>query len=94
MEIVCAAMKSIYIEFQEVTNMDELLEALKRVNPNIDYAGQTGLYTNKIIDSIDMTSILAELEDTFDIEISMEYIIPENFDSVEAMWAMVQELMD
>ena len=32
--------------------MDELLEALKRVNPNIDYAGQTGLYTNKIIDSI------------------------------------------
>ena len=94
MEIVCAAMKSIYIEFQEVTNMDELLEALKRVNPNIDYAGQTGIYTNKIIDSIDMTSILAELEDTFDIEISMEYIIPENFDSVEAMWAMVQELMD
>ena len=94
METVCAAMKSIYIEFQEVTNMDELLEALKRVNPNIDYAGQTGLYTNKIIDSIDMTSILADLEDTFDIEIGMEYIIPENFDSVEAMWAMVQELMD
>ena len=94
METVCAAMNSIYIEFQEVTNMDELLEALKRVNPNIDYAGQTGLYTNKIIDSIDMTSILAELEDTFDIEIGMEYIIPENFDSVEAMWAMVQELMD
>jgi acyl carrier protein len=74
--------------------MEELLEALKRVNPNIDYAGQTGLYTNKIIDSIDMTSILAELEETFDIEIDMEYIVPKNFDSVEAMWAMVQELMD
>ncbi len=74
--------------------MEELLEALKRVNPNIEYEGKTNLYTGKIIDSIDMTSILAELEDTFDIEIGMEYLIPENFDSVEAMWAMVQELMD
>ena len=41
-----------------------------------------------------MTSILAELEETFDIEIDMEYIVPENFNSVEAMWKMVQELMD
>lgn len=74
--------------------MNELIEALKRVNPKIDYENETGLITNKIIDSIDMTSILAELEETFDIEIDMEYIVPENFDSVEAMWDMIQELMD
>ena len=75
--------------------MDKLLEALKRVNPNIDYTDtSTKLYTDKVIDSIDMTSILTELEDTFDIEIGMEYIVPENFDSLEAMWEMVQELMD
>lgn len=74
--------------------MEELLEALKRVNPNIDYESSDKLITDKIIDSIDMTSILAELEDTFDIEIDMEYIIPENFNSVQAMWNMVQELMD
>ena len=74
--------------------MNELIEALKRVNSKIDYENEKGLITNKIIDSIDMTSILAELEETFDIEIDMEYIVPENFDSVEAMWAMIQELMD
>lgn len=74
--------------------MNELIEALKRVNPKIDYENEKGLITNKIIDSIDMTSILAELEETFDIEIDMEYIVPENFDSVEAMWDMIQELMD
>ena len=39
-----------------------------------------------------MSAVLAELEDTFDIEIDMEYIVPENFDSVEAMWDMIQEL--
>ena len=74
--------------------MNVLFEALKRVNPKIDYEIETGLITNKIIDSIDMTSILAALEETFDIEIDMEYIVPENFDSVEAMWDMIQELMD
>lgn len=74
--------------------MNELIEALKRVNPKIDYENEKELITNKIIDSIDMTSILAELEETFDIEIDMEYIVPENFDSVEAMWDMIQELMD
>lgn len=74
--------------------MNELLEALKRVNPKIDYENETGLISNKVIDSIDLTSILSELEDTFDIEIDMEYLTPENFDTVEAMWKMVQELMD
>lgn len=74
--------------------MEELLQALQRVNNKIDYTSSDKLVTDKIIDSIDMTSILAELEDTFDIEIDMEYIVPENFDSVEAMWNMVQELMD
>ena len=74
--------------------MNELIEALKRVNPKIDYEHETGLVSNKIIDSIDMTSILAELEETFDIEIDMEYIVPENFDSVQAMWDMIQELRD
>lgn len=74
--------------------MNELIEALKRVNPKIDYENETGLITDKIIDSIDMTSILAELEETFDIEIDMEYLVPENFDSVQAMWDMIQELKD
>lgn len=74
--------------------MEELMEALKKVNNKVDWTTDKKLYTDKVIDSIDMTSILAELEETFDIEIDMEYIIPDNFDSVDAMWAMVQELMD
>lgn len=73
--------------------MDKLIEALKRVNPDIDYENEKALITGKVIDSIDMTSILAEIEDTFDIEIDMEYIVPQNFDSVEAMWNMIQEII-
>lgn len=74
--------------------MEELLELLKEVNPNIDYENETALMSGKVIDSIDMTTILAEIEDRFDIEIDMEYISPKYFDTVAAMWAMIQELKD
>lgn len=74
--------------------MEELLTLLKEINPNVDYENTKNLMSGKVIDSIDMTTILAELEDTFDIEIDMEYITPQYFDSVEAIWAMIQELKD
>lgn len=73
--------------------MERLIEALKRVNPNIDYENETKLVTDKVLDSIDITSVISEIEDTFDIEIDMEYLVNENFDSVEAMWNMIQEIM-
>lgn len=73
--------------------MEQLIEALKRVNPNIDYENETKLITNKVLDSIDITSVITEIEETFDIEIDMEYLVNENFDSVEAMWNMIQEIM-
>jgi acyl carrier protein len=38
--------------------------------------------------------MIAEIEDTFDIEIDMEYMTNENFDTVEAMWNMIQELQE
>ena len=74
--------------------MEELLELLKEVNPNIDYENETALMSGKVIDSIDMTTILAEIEDHFDIEIDMEYISPKYLDTVAAMWDMIQELKD
>lgn len=73
--------------------MEKLIEVLKSVNPDIDYENEKALVSGKVIDSIDMTSVLSGIEEAFDIEIDMEYIIPENFDSVEAMWNMIQEIM-
>ena len=72
--------------------MQELIEVLKRVNPKIDYMTEKRLVSDQVLDSIDMTSMLAELEAAYDIEIEMEDMTPENFDSVEAIWNLVQEL--
>ena len=72
--------------------MDKLKELLKNCCPEIIFEGEDQLITNKLIDSIDLVAIISEIEDAFNINISMEEIIPENFDSIEAMWEMIQRL--
>ncbi len=74
--------------------MEELISVLKTVNDTVDYENEKNLVTGKVLDSIDITSIIVELEDHYDIEITMEYMENENFDSVEAMLRMIEELQD
>ena len=74
--------------------MEELLEVLKGINSKVDFENEKKLVTGKVLDSIDITSMIAEIEDRFDIEITMEYMVNENLDSVEAKWEMNQELQD
>jgi acyl carrier protein len=74
--------------------MKELLEILNNIQPDIDFTTAEGIVSNHLIDSIDISSMIAEIEDTFDIEIDMEYMTNENFDTVEAMWNMIQELQE
>lgn len=68
----------------------KLLEALAEVRDDVDFAHQTGLVDEGVIDSLDLTQIIAALDDAFDIQILAGEIEPENFNSVEAMLALVQ----
>ena len=70
--------------------MDQLLELLKDVNEDVDFTTQTAIIDDEVIDSLDLTGLIADIEDTFDIEIGMNDIVPENFNTVDAMWAMIQ----
>ena len=72
--------------------MDQLLELLKDVNEDVDFTTQTAIIDDEVIDSLDLTGLIADMEDTFDIEIGMNDIVPENFNTVDAMWAMIQRL--
>ena len=74
--------------------MDKIIEILNGLKSGIDFMSAKDLVTGKVLDSIEITSLIASLEETFDIEIGMEYMENENFDSVEAMWDMVQEIQD
>ena len=72
--------------------MDQLLELLKDINEDVDFTAQTAIIDDEVIDSLDLTGLIADMEDTFDIEIGMNDIVPENFNTVDAMWDMIQRL--
>ncbi|MCR5107800.1 MAG: acyl carrier protein [Lachnospiraceae bacterium] len=74
--------------------MDELLEILRSYHPEVDYETENGLIDKKIFDSFDIVSIVGDLMDQFDIEITAEHMIPENFNSAADIWNLIENLMD
>ena len=72
-----------------MSDMEKLLEALAEVRDDVDFAGGYGLVDEGVIDSLDLTQIIAALDEAFDIQIPSGEIEPENFNSAEAMLAMV-----
>ena len=74
--------------------MDEILEILEGINPDIDFETCDTLVDDGVLASLDIVSVIAELSDAFDITIPARDIVPENFNSAEAMYAMVQRLLD
>jgi len=72
--------------------MEQIREMLIQNFPNIDFDSEKQLMSNGILDSLAVVSIIAELENMFGIEITMEYIQPQYFESIETMWEMVEEL--
>lgn len=74
--------------------MEELLEILNDLHPDVDFEICDSLIDDKILDSFDIVTIIAEVNDRFDVTISAEKITPENFNSAEALYALIQELED
>lgn len=74
--------------------MEELLELLKKIKPEVEFEGNEHLIDNEELDSLSIVEIVAAIDDKFDVEIGVKDIIPENFNSVEAMWNLIQKLLD
>lgn len=72
--------------------MDELLEILSDLHPDVDFNECDTLIDDGILDSFDIVSLIAEISDTFDVVIGAEHIIPENFNSAEALYALIEKL--
>lgn len=72
--------------------MEELLDILNELHPDVDFETAENLIGDKILDSIDIVSLVAEISDAFGVEIPAEEIVPENFNSARALWAMIRRL--
>lgn len=72
--------------------MEELLKVLKKVKPGVDFENNHNLIDEEILDSFDIVSIVAAINEEFDIQITAKDIVPENFNSIEEMYALVEKL--
>ena len=74
--------------------MNELMNILEELRPDVDFENETGLIANGILDSFDIVSLVTALNEAYDIEIKPNELVPENFNSAEAILALVEKLQD
>lgn len=74
--------------------MENLLSILEDIQPGIDYETCTDLIDGHHLESLSIISLIAELEDEFDITIPAVEIVPENFNSMQAIWALINRLQE
>lgn len=78
-----------------MTNLEKIIEIIKEVSPMgaEDIEGDTELLDSGIIDSFDTVSLILELNEEFEIEIGVEEILPENFETPEKILSLVEEFL-
>jgi acyl carrier protein len=74
--------------------MEKLLEILEDIDDSIDFENETALIDDQLLDSFDIISIVSEINDTFDISINVNDLLPENFNSVDAILALIKKLQE
>ena len=74
--------------------MEELLELLKSVHRDVDFENETELIDDGILDSFDVVAIISEIDDKYGVQIRINELDPENFNSVAAIWELIKKLKE
>ncbi len=74
--------------------LERLLVILSEVRPDLDFENETHLIDDDLLDSFDIISIVSECNDVFDVEISVDDLEPENFNSAEAIASLIERLQE
>ncbi|MFI3213050.1 MAG: acyl carrier protein [Eubacteriales bacterium] len=74
--------------------MEELLQILEELHPDVDFETEEHLIDGMILDSFDIVTLISEIHEVYDITIDAKRIIPENFNSAKALYALIQEIED
>ena len=70
--------------------MDELMKILTETCPGIDFEHETALIDDGILESLDIVTIVSEIMDVFGVELNVDDLLPENFNSVQAIWELIE----
>jgi len=71
--------------------MEKLLKILREACPGVDFENEKALVDDEVLDSMDIVTIVSEIMGAFSIDLNVEDLIPENFNSVEAIMALIEE---
>lgn len=73
---------------------ESILAILQELHEDIDFETEENLVDDKILDSFDLVTLVAELGEEFDVEITAKEFVAENFNSVARLTNMIVRLMD
>ncbi len=72
--------------------MEELIKLLNELHEEVDFEAEEALVDDGIIDSLDIVTLVTEINDRFDVSIPPEEIVPDNFNSAKALWELICSL--
>lgn len=72
----------------------QLMEILEDLRPDVNFEIETALIDDEILSSFDIVSLVSELNDNFDIEINVDDLLPENFNSADAILELIEKLQE
>ena len=67
---------------------------MQDIKPGVDFENETALIDNGVLDSLDIIKLVGQISDEFDVEVEVTDLVPANFNSAKAMYAMIQRLED
>ena len=74
------------------TYMEQLMSILKSLHVDVDFDAADDLIGEGILDSLDIVTLITEINSTFDVAIPAEEVVPENFSSAASIWVLIQRL--
>lgn len=75
-------------------SLDAVIAMLEEINDDVDFETEDKLVDNRVFDSFDILSVISAIDDEFDVSVPAKDIIPENFNSAQAIYEMIVRLAD
>lgn len=76
-----------------MSNRDKLVKILKDINPDLDYEKETALVDDGLFDSLEVMTIVTEIDDRFHVEINPDDVVAEKFNSLESILGLIEKAL-
>ena len=76
-----------------MSTKEQVTKILKEIKPTRDFEGVANIIDGGYLDSLELMGLITALTENFEVDIDIDSITPENFNSVDAIAAMIDKLL-